>query len=103
MKNDVRRICEECELCENEKGKRRLAHGLFTSDTINKPRSRYAMDFQGQGLASSGETEALALIDSFTKTVLLIPLPDRQATTLVPRLPDELHFRRGSPDVLHSD
>jgi hypothetical protein len=45
----------------------------------------------------------LALIDSFTKTVLLIPLPDRQASTLVPRLLDELHFRRGCPDVLHSD
>jgi hypothetical protein len=61
------------------------------------------MDFQGQGLAITGETEAPALIDSFTKTVLLIPLPDRQATTLVPRLLDELYFRRGSPDIIHSD
>jgi hypothetical protein len=103
MKTDVRRVCEDCELCENEKGKRRLAHGLFSSDTTTKPRSRYSMDFQGQGLATTGETEALALIDSFTKTVLLIPLPDRQATTLVPRLLDELYFRRGSPDVIHSD
>jgi hypothetical protein len=103
MKTDVRRVCEDCELCENEKGKRRLAHGLFSSDTTTKPRSRYSMDFQGQGLATTGETEALALIDSFTKTVLLIPLPDRQATTLVPRLLDELYFRRGSPDIIHSD
>jgi hypothetical protein len=61
------------------------------------------MDFQGQGLALTGETEALALIESFTKTVILIPLPNRHASTLVPRLLDELHFRRGSPDVLHSD
>jgi hypothetical protein len=68
----------DCDLCENEKCKRRL-------DTTNKPHFRYAMDFQGQGLAQTGETEALALIDSF-------------ATTLVPRLLDELHFRRGSPD-----
>ena len=103
MKTDVRRVCEDCEFCENEKGKRRLAHGLFSSDTTTKPRSRYAMDFQGQGLAITGETEALALIDSFTKTVLLIPLVDRQASTLVPRLLDELHFRRGSPDLIHSD
>ncbi len=103
MKTDVRIVCEDCELCENEKAKRRLAHGMFSSDTTSKPRSRYAMDFQGQGLATSGETEALALIDSFTKTVILIPLHDRKALTLVPRLLDELHFRRGSPDVLHSD
>jgi hypothetical protein len=103
MKTDVRRVCEDYELCENEKGKRRLAHGLFASDTTDKPRSRYSMDFQGQGLATSGETEALALIDSFTKTVILTPLPDRQATTLVPRLLDEIHFRCSSPDVIHSD
>jgi hypothetical protein len=101
MKNDVRTVCEECELCENEKGKRRLAHGMFSSDTTSKPRSRYSMDFQGQGLATSGESEALALIDSCTETVIVIPLPDRKATTLVPRLLDELHFRRGSPDVIH--
>ncbi len=55
MKSDVHRICEDCELCENEKGKRRLAHGLFSSDSTDKPRSRYAMDFQGQGLATTGE------------------------------------------------
>ncbi len=103
MKSDVRRVCEDCELCENEKGKRRLVHGLFSSDTTTKPRSRYSMDFQGQGLATSGETETLALIDSFTKTVILIPLPDRHATTLVPILLDELHFHRGSPNIIHSD
>jgi hypothetical protein len=103
MKTDVRRVIEDCELCENEKGKRRLAHGMFSSDTTLKPRSRYSMDFQGQGRAITGETEALALIDSFTKTVIIIPLPDRQATTLVPRLLDALHFQRGSPDVIHSD
>jgi hypothetical protein len=103
MKTDVRRIVEDCAACENEKGKRNLAHGLFSSNTTSKPRSRYAMGFQGQGLATTGETEALALIDSFTKTVIVIPLRDRQTTTLLPRLLDALHFSRGSPDVIHSD
>jgi hypothetical protein len=103
MKMDVRRVCSDCELCENEKNKRRLAHGLFSSDTTAEPRSRYFMDFQGQGLTATGETQAQALIDSFTKTVLLTPLPDRKASTPVLRLLDELHFRRGSPDVIHSD
>jgi hypothetical protein len=99
MKTDVRRIREDCELCKNKKGMRRLAHGgLFSSDnTTTKSHSRYAMDFQGQGLADSGETEALALIDSFAKTVILIPRPDREATTLVPCLLDELHFRPRIP------
>jgi hypothetical protein len=89
----TRRVVEDCELCENEKAKRRLAHGLFSSPTTDKPRSRYAMDFQGQGLASKihrvagaggrpkimPSSEALAIIDCFTKVVTVIPLPDRQA------------------------
>jgi hypothetical protein len=61
------------------------------------------MDFQGQGLATTGETEALAIIDSYTKTVSLIALIDHRASTLVPRLLDEIFFRRGAPDTLHSD
>ena len=77
MKADVRRIIHDCEHCENEKGKRRLAHGMFSGHNTTKPRSRYSMDFQGQGKATSGETEALAIIDSFTKTVSVIALPNQ--------------------------
>ncbi len=69
MRNDVRHFIKDCELCENERAKRRLAHGMFAGHRTDKPRSRYAMDFQGQGTATTGETEALAIIDSFTKTV----------------------------------
>jgi transposase InsO family protein len=103
MKADVRRFVEDCEHCENEKAKRRLAHGMFSGHHTDKPRSRYTMDFQGQGQATSGETEALAIMDSFTKTVTVIALPNREASTLAPRLLDEIFFRRGAPDIIHSD
>jgi hypothetical protein len=42
-------------------------------------------------------------MDSFTKTVSVIALPNREAATLAPRLLDEVFFRRGAPDILHSD
>jgi hypothetical protein len=103
MRNDVRRFIKDCELCENERAKRRLAHGMFAGHSTDKPRSRYAMDFQGQGTASTGETEALAIIDSFTKTVSVIALPTRDAHTLAPRLLDEIFFRRGAPAIIHTD
>jgi transposase InsO family protein len=61
------------------------------------------MDFQGQGTASTDETEALAIIDSFTKTVSVIALPTRDAHTLAPRLLDEIFFRRGAPAIIHTD
>ncbi len=47
--------------------------------------------------------EALAIIDSFTKTVAVIALPNREAQTLASRLLDEIFFRRGAPDVIHTD
>jgi hypothetical protein len=72
MKTDVRRFVKDCEHCENEKAKRRLGHGMFAGHHTAKPRSRYSMDFQGQGQAITGETEALAIIDSFTKSVSVI-------------------------------
>jgi hypothetical protein len=59
---------------------------MFSGHRTDKPRSRYAMDFQGQGMATTGETEALAIIDSFTKTVSVLALPNREAHTLAPRL-----------------
>jgi hypothetical protein len=103
MKSDTRRWLENCAECENEKGKRRLAHGLFAGHTTEQPRSRYSMDFQGQGLAITGETEALAVMDSFTKTVFVLPLKDRTAPTFIPPLLDAIWFTRGAPAVIHSD
>ncbi len=86
MKADTRRFLQDCEFCENERAKRRLVHGMFAGHHTSKPRSRYAMDFQGQGQAITGETEALAIIDSFTKTIFLLALPNREASTLLPHL-----------------
>jgi transposase InsO family protein len=103
MKTDVRKFLQNCELCENERAKRRLAHGMFSGHHTDKPRSRYAMDFQGQGKATTGEMEALAIIDSFTKTVFVLALPNREANTLAPCLLDEIFFRRGAPDIIHTD
>jgi hypothetical protein len=63
----VHKFFPDCELCENERAKRRLAHGMFAGHRTDKPRSRYSMDFQEQGKVTTGETEALVIIDSVTK------------------------------------
>ncbi len=39
------------------------------------------MDFQGQGTATTGETEALGIIDTITRFVTVIALPNRQVRT----------------------
>jgi hypothetical protein len=61
------------------------------------------MDFQGQGTATTGETEVLALIDPTSRYVVVIPLKDRQASTWLQPFLDRIVFTFGAPDMLHSD
>ena len=103
MQADIRRWVNNCANCENEKARRRQLHGMFKAQTTSGPFSRYVMDFQGQGKAISGEREALAILDSFSKTATVLALPNREAPTLVPALLDAIHFHRGRADVFHSD
>ena len=100
---DVRKTVTDCPDCELEKVRQRTAHGLFSARPFDAPRSRWAMDFQGQGRATSGETEALALIDTTARFVVVIPLMDRDAATFVPEFLDRVVFIHGPPDILHSD
>ena len=83
MKADVTRTLQDCPDCELEKARQVTAHGLFAARPFDAPRSRWAMDFQGQGLATTGETQALGIIDTTARYVIVIPLPDREATSFI--------------------
>ncbi len=61
------------------------------------------MDFQGQGKANTGEEEALGIIDTTTRFVTVIALPNRQAKTFIQPFLDQIVFRNGPPDILHCD
>ena len=76
---------------------------MFPASPTAAPRSRLCVDFQGQGKATSGHTEALAIIDATARCVVVIPLMDRSATGFIPKFLDEIVFRQGAPDILHSD
>ncbi len=61
------------------------------------------MDFQGQGKALTGETEALALIDPTSRYVVVIPLVNREAKTWLQPFLDRILFTFAAPTTLHSD
>jgi hypothetical protein len=61
------------------------------------------MDFQGQGTALTGETEALVLIDPTSPYVVVIPLLNREAKTWLQPFLDRIVFTFGAPTTLHSD
>jgi hypothetical protein len=81
MKKRIRLRLEYCPECELTKARQNTAHALFHSAPVHAPRARWCMDFQGQGTATTGETEVLALIDPTSRYVIVIPLRDRQAST----------------------
>jgi transposase InsO family protein len=103
MKTDVRKFLEDCPQCELNKARQNTAHGPFSAAPAHAPRSKWCMDFQGQGTALTGETEALALIDPISRYVVVIPLKDREARTWIQPFLDRIVFTFGPPDVLHSD
>ena len=103
LKPDTVRILKDCPQCELEKARQSTATALFSARPQDAPRSRYAIDFQGQGTAETGETQALAVIDTTARFAIVIALPDREAATFIPRFLDEVVFKHGVPDVIHSD
>jgi transposase InsO family protein len=103
LASDTRKFLKDCPDCELEKARQITAHGLFSARPFDAPRARWAMDFQGQGVATSGETEALAIIDTTARYVIILPLHDREASTFIQPVLDRVIFVHGSPDILHSD
>jgi hypothetical protein len=103
LRKDTRTTLNDCATCEIEKARQNLAHGLFRARSNEAPRTRYAMDFQGQGIAVTGETEALAIIDTTARFVTIIALPNRQVQTFLQPFLDEIVFRHGPPEILHCD
>jgi hypothetical protein len=90
LRSDCRKVLSDCPICEIEKARQHHAHGLFRARPHDAPRSRYAMDFQGQGKADTGEQEALAIIDTTSRFVTVLALPDRKVTTFVPAFLDAI-------------
>jgi transposase InsO family protein len=103
IKRDVRVWLNDCPACDLNKARQNTAHGLFSALPVHAPRARWCMDFQGQGLARTGETEALALIDPTSRYVVVIPLANREAKTWIQPFLDRIIFTFGVPDTLHSD
>jgi hypothetical protein len=103
LRKDTRRYLADCPECELEKGRQNQAHGLFRARPHDAPRTRFAMDFQGQGTATTGETEALGIIDATARFVTVIALPNRTVQTFVQPFLDQIVFRHGPPETLHCD
>ncbi len=104
LKRDTRKVLADCPECELNKARQNTAHALLHATPVYAPRSRWCMDFQGQGASATGESEVLALIDPTSRYVVVILLKDRQVATWIQPFLDRIVFTYdGAPDQLHSD
>ena len=99
----VRKVLTDCAACELAKARRNEAHGMFRTRPLDGPRQRICMDFQGQTKALTGETEACAIIDEFSRWVIVLPLHSRSAAEFTPRFVDAVLMGEGPPAIVHSD
>ena len=102
-KTTVRRVLNDCAACELAKARRNEAHGMFRTRPLEGPRQRVCMDYQGQTKALTGETEACAIIDEFSRWVVVIPLHSRSAIEFTPKFVDAVLMGEGPPAIVHSD
>jgi hypothetical protein len=103
LRKDTRRVLTDCPECEVEKARQNQAHGLFRARPHDAPRSHYAMDFQGQGSALTDEEEALGIIDTTSRLVTVIALPNRKVQSFMQPFLNQIVFRHGPPSILHCD
>ena len=68
------------------------------------PLQMVAMDIMGPfPISSQGNRYLLVVSDYFTRWVQAFGIPDQLATTVAHRLTNEIFFRFGLPEQLHSD
>jgi transposase InsO family protein len=103
LSKDTTKWLQDCPDCELQKARQRVATGMFAARPSAAPRSRWAMDFQGQGLSACGKTELLGIIDTEARYVVLIPLANREASHWIPLFLERVIFVHGPPEIIHSD
>ena len=98
MRAECRMHYMACPFCDLSKAKRNHAHGRFRGVRGSAPRSRWGMDFYGVG-----DGYVLGMIDLDSRWIELCYLQTREADGVLRAVRDQILFRHGVPDTVHSD
>ena len=103
MHTDVSNHVESCLSCQH----RKTSHRPPTLPTGHRPVQRsfqcVAVDLVEYKTSSEGNRFILSVIDHLTRFVILIAIPNKEATTVVRHLVDRVISVFGPPETLHSD
>ena len=104
LTTDVKVFCSACPVCRACSNPNPTARAPMQSMQVGYPFQRIAIDILG-GLPVTGRGSKYVLVisDYFTRWPEAIPMPNMTADTFARTLFDNVIYRFGCPDVIHSD
>ena len=103
MKQDVRKIVENCAACQLLKAKRVRAHHHFRAKVFCTPRTIWGCDFYGIMESKQKYNNMLGAIDLATAECRLFACQERTAATTTRCILHGIVLRDGCPLYIHSD
>ena len=95
---DVSEWCRTCEVCQKTKLLDRTRYGQLYPIEVQSPWVQLGMDLmENLPVTTRGNREALVVMDYFTKGVVIIPLKDKRAVTILRKFKNRIVFTHGLP------
>lgn len=104
MRRDVQAYVDTCPVCAQHNSSRPMNQGTLQPLPIGSPWSRVHMDFTSElPITARGNKVALIFVDSFTKFIVPVALPDATADRTARAILDRVVGTFGMPQSLLSD
>jgi hypothetical protein len=83
MKRNIRKYCNECDICQRTKAPRDAKHGLpHPLELACKPWTHISTDFISDLPESEGATMIFVIVDRFTKMAHFVPIKKKDSPTV---------------------
>jgi hypothetical protein len=104
MERDIRKYCNECDICQRTKAPRHAKHGLLHPlELACKPWTHINTDFITDLPESEGATIILVVVDRFTKMAHFIPIKKKDSPTVAQAYLENVWKYHGFPEDVVSD
>ncbi len=103
MRLDIIKHIDNCQLCAGKHGSVARLVPIQRYPTTTEPWNTIAIDLLTLPLTTEGHKYLLVANDHFSRFSILIPLKDKQATSVARALIDDVFCKYNTPKVLLSD
>ena len=103
LKLDVANHIRRCTGCQKTKKSDTKPAPLAPLPIPDGPNIRIHADLFGPLKSNSGNKHVLCMTDAFTKIAVVVPIPDKEATTVASNILHHWIYRFAAPEQIHTD